>query len=143
MQALDAVVPGYMEIGDTAFVTVDNFLYSGNGIDYSALAPDQLQFDTIGSIIYAHKKIAREDSPIRNVVLDLSLNNGGAAPTAAYLIGWMLGDSRLSRSVDRPGKKTASATFSYRERLLPVFFARLRDMTGITDGNNLKGRIQI
>ena len=83
MQALDAVVPGYMEIGDTAFVTVDNFLYSGNGIDYSALAPDQLQFDTIGSIIYAHMKIAREDSPIRNVVLDLSLNNGGAAPAAA------------------------------------------------------------
>ena len=107
-QALGAVVPGYMEIGDTAFVTVDNFIYSGNGIDYYALASEQLQFDTMGSIIYAHKQITREDSPIRNVVLDLSLNNGGAAPTAAYLIGWMLGDARLSLKNTFSGAETTA-----------------------------------
>ncbi len=108
MQALGAVVPGYMEIGDTAFVTVDDFIYSGNGIDYYALAPEQLQFDTMGSIIYPHKQITREDSPIRNVVLDLSLNNGGAAPTAAYLIGWMLGDARLSLKNTFSGAETTA-----------------------------------
>ena len=95
-QALGDLVPGYTEIGDTAFVTLDNFLYYGNGIDYSTLTDDGLQFDTFGKIIYAHRQIVRDGSPIRNVVLDLSLNVGGAAPAAAYLLSWMLGDARMS-----------------------------------------------
>ena len=42
--------------------------------------------DTIASVIKAHRQITRENSPIRNVVLDLSLNGGGDAPAAVFLL---------------------------------------------------------
>ena len=83
-------VPGYQEIGNTAYVTLDSFVTSPvRAKDYSE-APEEI-VDTIGLIIYAHKMITREDSPIENVVLDLSCNSGGMVDAAVYVVAWMLG----------------------------------------------------
>ena len=86
---------GYSEIGDTAFVTMDAFMYLA-GDHYAADEAGTPSTDTFGMITNAHRQITREGSPIKNVVLDLSINNGGAAPTAVALVSWFLGDARLS-----------------------------------------------
>ena len=93
-------LPGYYEVGDTAFVTFDSFVIGteeGNVIDYYALAEKgELPDDTVGLIIKAHQQITRENIPIRNVVLDLSCNTGGAAPAAIYTLSWFLGEAQVS-----------------------------------------------
>ena len=92
----------YYEEGDTAYVTFDEFYLSydsetGELHDYYALSEaDALPDDTIGLIIYAHKQITREDSPVKNVVLDLSCNGGGAATAAVFVLCWFLGDAHTS-----------------------------------------------
>ena len=58
--------------------------------------PADEHIDTLGLIFYAHKQITREDSPIENVVLDLSLNGGGAIDAAAVVAAWFLGDAEIS-----------------------------------------------
>ena len=61
-------VPGYEEVGDTAFVTFDEFLQARDNEDYYKVdlfdSPDPQ--DTIDLIIYANEQIKRENSPIRN-----------------------------------------------------------------------------
>ena len=52
--------------------------------------------DTVALIIYAYQQITRDNSPIENVVVDLSNNGGGDADAAAYLIGAFLGDGSIS-----------------------------------------------
>ena len=76
----------YEEVGDTAILTFDSFAV--NKVDYYAEADLSNPQDTIELIAYANSQITREDSPIRNVVLDLSCNLGGAADAAAYTIAW-------------------------------------------------------
>ena len=80
----------YEEVGNTAYVTFDNFtsLYNGNAFYKAKEEGNRLQ-DTIGDIIYAHAQITREDSPIENVVIDLSNNLGGNVDAAIFLMGWM------------------------------------------------------
>jgi C-terminal processing protease CtpA/Prc len=51
--------------------------------------------DTIGLIMKAHEQITREDSPIENVVLDLSNNEGGAADAAVFVLGWLPGEASI------------------------------------------------
>ena len=92
---------GYYEVGNTAYITFDNFDIGTDEnneiLDYYALAAeDNLPNDTVGLIIKAHRQITRENSPIENVVLDLSCNTGGAAPAAVYTLGWFLGDAQVS-----------------------------------------------
>jgi hypothetical protein len=81
----------YQEIGNTAYVTFDSFTLDAalRSMDYSEQSKNGA--DTIGLIIYAHSMITRENSPIENVVLDLSCNGGGAADAAVYVVAWMLG----------------------------------------------------
>ena len=93
-QVLGDTVPGYTEIGDTAFVTLDSFICTNT--DYYTADLDNLPVDTFAIIIHAHRQITRENSPIKYVVLDLSTNGGGDAPAAVFLLSWMLGDARLS-----------------------------------------------
>ena len=93
-QALGAIAPDYAEIGDTAFVTLDSF--SLTNTDYYTADLENMPGDTIASVIKAHRQITRENSPIRNVVLDLSLNGGGDSPAAVFLLSWVLGDAHLS-----------------------------------------------
>ena len=84
-------VPFYEEIGDTAFVTIDEFTLSETDY-YSEFPsdPDEIE-DTIGKIIYANSRINRKNSPIKNVVLDLSCCPGGETAAGTYTVCWMLG----------------------------------------------------
>ena len=86
----------YYEVGNTAYVTLDSFSISSGFDYYEAMEKGNLPDDTIGTIIKAHQMINRENSPIENVVLDLSLNTGGAIPAAIFVLGWFLGDATLS-----------------------------------------------
>lgn len=91
-QAYSGPVPGYEEIGNTAYVTFNSFTVDEENDHYASLANGAEPTDTISLIMYAHSRIMREDSPIENVVLDLSLNTGGAADAAVYTIAWFLGE---------------------------------------------------
>lgn len=103
---------GYYEVGNTAYVTFDNFLIGEDGDkikDYYALAESgNLPNDTLGLIIKAHQQITRENSPIENVVLDLSCNGGGAAPAAVFVLGWFLGNAQVS--IQNPFTDSESTT---------------------------------
>ena len=89
--------PAYEEVGNTAYITFDSFEsdYYGQAF-YTGAETGELPDDTIGLIIYAHHQITREDSPIENVVLDLSNNTGGAVDAAVFVLGWLLGDAPFS-----------------------------------------------
>lgn len=90
-------VPFYQEVGNTAFVTIDHFDILP-GVDYYILDPDDpdCALDTISRIIYANRRIRREGSPIKNVVLDLSLNSGGRADAAVFAACWFLGKANVT-----------------------------------------------
>ena len=83
-------VPGYEEVGNTAYITFDEFRISED--DYYA---DEKPDDTVGLMIKAFEQITREGSPVENVVLDLSNNGGGMADAAAYVIGMFLGEGSI------------------------------------------------
>ena len=89
--------PGYEEVGNTAYITFDNFTsdYAGKAF-YSGMKTGDIPDDTLGLIIYAHSRITREGSPVENVVLDLSNNTGGAVDAAVFVLGWFLGDAPFS-----------------------------------------------
>lgn len=83
----------YEKVGNTAYITFDEFSVEGRSEGYSEEA---LQvFDTITIILYAHEQISK-DEEIENVVVDLSCNGGGAVDSAVYLVAWMLGYCDLS-----------------------------------------------
>lgn len=91
----------YYEVGDSAYVTFDAFAIErgsdGRLPDYYALAQEgTLPEDTLGITIDAHRRITRENSPIKNVVLDLSCNGGGTVSAAVYTLCWFLGVGRVS-----------------------------------------------
>ena len=86
--------PGYEEVGDTAFITFDKF--TADRTDYRAEGtPDDPQ-DTVELIMHAHEMISRENSPVRNVVLDLTMNTGGNADAATFVLAWCLGNSNIA-----------------------------------------------
>ena len=87
----------YEEVGNTAYITFDTFdsNYYGRGY-YAAKEEGNMLDDTVALIIYAHEQITRENSPIENVVLDLSNNTGGAVDAAVVVLGWFLGDAPFS-----------------------------------------------
>ena len=86
-------VPGYQEVGDTAYVTFDTFVAPRNKDYYSEPPTDDTAADVYGLLIYANSQIKREDSPIKNVVIDLSCNRGGMEDAAAFVCGWFLGEA--------------------------------------------------
>ena len=65
--------------------------------------------DTVALIIYANRQIKRENSPIENVVIDLSNNPGGAIDAAAFVIAWYLGEADLAYQDQSTGMLSASA----------------------------------
>ena len=91
-------VPPYEEVGNTAYITFDDFVFGYDPEEYyaSALGEDAPLDDTVGLIIYAHNQIYREGSPIENVVIDLSNNTGGQADAAVFVISWVLCNSYIS-----------------------------------------------
>ena len=98
--ARDAAYPDgwlqYEEVGNTAYITFDSFRSSYNGWAYYKATEDETLDDTVQQIIDAHKQITREGSPIENVVLDLSINSGGAVDAAIVVLSWFLGDAPFS-----------------------------------------------
>jgi hypothetical protein len=83
-------VPGYYEIDNTAYITFDAFTLSPDR--FFEYTEDSTEIDdTMGLIIYAHSMINRTDSPVENVVLDLSCNTGGYVDSGIYVVAWMLG----------------------------------------------------
>ena len=89
-------VPYYEEVGDTAFITFDEFAQDRSDDAYYELDPDAPVSDTIELVIYANRQIKREDSPIKNIVIDLSNNGGGDAPAAVYILSWLLGNAQIA-----------------------------------------------
>ena len=83
----------YMEVGNTAYITFDEFDNDDWNVYYEALDPGEIPEDTIDLIIYAHRQIYRDNSPIENVVFDLSCNGGGSVDAALFIISWVLGDT--------------------------------------------------
>ena len=93
----------YLEVDDTAYITFDEFeLVPSNNSrtwfpDYYRMAEEgALPMDTIGILIRAFQQITRENSPVKNVVLDLSCNGGGVAAAAVYTLCMFLGESQFS-----------------------------------------------
>lgn len=90
-------VPGYEEVGDTAFITFDSFLqYREDEAYYDPQLTFEDPEDTIELIIYANRQIKRENSPVKKIVLDLSNNSGGHATAAIFVISWFLGNAQIA-----------------------------------------------
>ena len=52
-----AAVPGHYEVGDTAYLTLDNFSYMFGADHYALTETDELPIDTFGQVIRAHRQI--------------------------------------------------------------------------------------
>ena len=92
-------IPGYEEVGNTAYITFDSFnnLIPDSDEYYKIEDPQAFpDADIYGLIIKAHAMITRENSPIENVVLDLSANTGGKDNVAAYVMSWFLGETAVT-----------------------------------------------
>ena len=97
----------YEEFGDTAFITFDSFTQKREDLAYYT---DELDLenpqDTLELIMYANQQIKRENSPIKNIVIDLSNNGGGNASAAVFVLGWFLGDASVSLRDTLTGAQT-------------------------------------
>ena len=101
-------IPGYEEIGDTAFITFDSFTAKRKPEEYYELEnPDDPQ-DTIELIIYANRMVRREGSPVKNIVIDLSLNGGGNSDAAIAVASWFTGEARFALFDTMTGAETIS-----------------------------------
>ena len=88
----------YLEIGNTAYVSFNSFtmMHRDASEYYGELTEQDIKMDTLALIIHAHRQITRENSPIENVVLDLSGNMGGVSTAAIFTMSWFLGDTPFS-----------------------------------------------
>ena len=95
-------ITAYQEVGNTAYITFDEFdILKSPSAYYEGepeveMDPAASPYDTVDLILYAHKQITREGSPIENVVVDLALNGGGAIDAGAFLAAWFLGEGAVS-----------------------------------------------
>ena len=104
-------VPDYEEFGNTAYITFDAFNLPDMDAERYYRTEDVMSFDdtdTIGLIMKAHAMITRKDSPIENVVLDLSCNGGGAVDTALFVVAWFLGEANIGIKDTMTGALCAS-----------------------------------
>ena len=102
----------YMEIGNTAYVTFDSFedFYDNHQVYYSEkfkVAVDSYlaESDPVAIAYYANSQINRPQSPIKNVVIDISLNTGGSLDSAMYLLSWIQGYARLDIANSKIGSE--------------------------------------
>lgn len=92
----------YEEVGNTAYITFDGFHMISNpefyyeGDIYVDDEESVESVDTVLLVLYAHSMINRENSPIENVVIDLSMNGGGQVDAAAIVAAWFLGEASMS-----------------------------------------------
>lgn len=122
----------YEEVGNTAYITFDEFECTDASVYYKIIENDEdLPMDTIGLIIYAHNRIYRQNSPIENVVIDLSNNVGGKVDAAIFLLSWVLGDASISVKDTFTG---ALSTATYRA---DVNMDRQFDSRDVVDDKNM------
>ncbi len=95
-------IPHYEEVGNTAYITFDHF-ENIEGLDYYSEPKIGELNDTIRLMQYAYDRITRDESPIKNVVMDLSLNTGGTTYDAVYVTGMFLGEGQISASDEMTG----------------------------------------
>ena len=88
-------IPGYEEIGNTAFISFVTFKPLEDGRDYYTDPPTADTSDTVGLCLYAFSQITRDGSPVENVVLDLSCNAGGDTTTASFVLAMFLGEASI------------------------------------------------
>ena len=90
----------YTESGNTAYVVIKSLVTTIDSDTYYSLDLDNSDVksadDPVVRILYAHHQITRENSPIENVVLDLSLCPGGDFNSAACVVSWILGQGYLA-----------------------------------------------
>lgn len=104
-------IPGYEEVGNTAYITFDEFTQPYADVEQYYQAEDAADLDdsdTIALIMKAHAMINRENSPIENVVLDLSCNYGGTSYAAEFVIAWFLGEASVGVKDTMTGAVSAS-----------------------------------
>ena len=99
-------VPGFQKKGDTAYITFDDFSFNRSR-NYAkepltrkekrAIEKDFASsgIDTVGLIHYANEEI-QSNPKIKNVVIDLSCNMGGALDAEIFVASWLLGQSSLA-----------------------------------------------
>ncbi len=106
-------VPGYEEISDTAFITFDGFdMEFEEWEKYYQLECIDPQKDTIQLISYANQQIRREGSPVKNIVLGLSLNGGGAADAAVFTASWMAGEAVIALRDTMTNSETVTSYYA-------------------------------
>ena len=104
-------VPGYEEVGNTAYITFDQFFMDSTDGEKYYEVEDPKDFsdeNTIELIMKAHSMITRKDSPIENVVIDLSCNLGGVADTAVFVLAWYLGEASIGMKNTMTGAMCSS-----------------------------------
>ena len=102
-------VPAYQEIGDTAFITFDQFSANRKSEDYYNPEDPDNPKDTIELICYAHRQVTREGSPVKNIVLDLSANGGGSSDAALAVACWFTGETTIALRDTMTGAETIAA----------------------------------
>ncbi|MBQ9384364.1 MAG: S41 family peptidase [Ruminiclostridium sp.] len=123
------VIP-YKEVGDTAYLTFDVFLMMQNTDNYYTdkfreNVKDYIDKDLIALVHYADQRIKRKNSPIKNVVIDLTNNGGGAVDAAAFLVSWLIGYCEIS---------TVNATTNAQ---YTVFYRADINLDGYVDQNDM------
>ena len=99
----------YEEVGNTAFITFDSFTGPIQDMDYMSEPKEEELQDTVRLMQYSYDRIMRKDSPVENVVLDLSLNTGGSINAACYVLGLFLGMGDINVKNTMTGASTTSA----------------------------------
>ena len=104
----------------------DEFTASPSTSYYEVLNGGSYPDDTIGLILYAHSMIYRENSPIQNVVIDLSCNGGGAVDAGIFVMSWVLGEApfcvkNMSTGAFDAAKTPDTSIFRFGFRLRIIF----------------------
>ena len=87
----------YEEVGDTAYIRFNNFMLDGTDDYMSVPTYEEVKDEgnTIRLMQYAYDHIMANKN-LKRVVLDLSMNGGGNATTALYVIGTFLGKGTMT-----------------------------------------------
>ena len=101
-------VEPYEEVGNTAYITFDSFIGPIPDMDYMTEPKEEELSDTVRLMQYSYDRIMRADSPVENVVLDLSVNTGGNINAACYLLGMFLGVGDINVKNTMTGATTTS-----------------------------------
>ncbi len=102
----DGSAGGYTEDGNTARITITDFCSMGSSPSAQDISdqPDAYTgIDTPSLITYANQQITRADSPVNQVVIDLTSASGNDKEALQYLVSWVLGQAVLAEQNEETG----------------------------------------